>query len=840
MGGGFTSVNPRDITNSGNASDLLNVRIEDKSVRTRYGFRQVIAAQANFATAFGAEYLAGYTSGLSAVEELITFERKSTDTSAKCRPYSHSINTSTGAVGAKTAITVSGVGTDLDAASGASWTGKAFGSSAYFVNPNETKSVKKYTLGTVTSWQDVGIPTAPSAPLTYSVLYGGSAGYTSLNWYNGGGGGTLTTGDVTYTGIAQNNQFAVSTGGFVTIDHASGSASGPASFIIDLNSHITNKDWTNNDIFYFTLQGGHAGWALDPSSVGVTFTNNDGSPLTFTADRVTCKPLSTQIVGQGTTWGVRVEFRKSANALSGYDKAGWDNIRKMTVSYTVLSNTLRTLIFSPVTVGATWIPQSRNPIVPTDAIFNYSYYFSTNAYESGLCSTSLTIPYSVLDGGGISDAAFPNGLGVHLRLTDTTSGDANVDQNKFYMYDTAAPQKWRLLTTQADSGTTFDYKVNYDEFHGFTAYTSIVPFKSDKCVNLCPFKGWMVWFYQGGTSSVRHSQVGNAEKQASDLDDPLTDFDPPVRGATFSMPGQQDEPLGGIEAGDALIVPGSLGVYAQVGTAPAYMTPLKRVAGSFGCANKYAFCRWKDDSGNPGMAYVSRSGQIYFVTVSPQFTGDVGAFVSCLSTPIYTGGLSVNTFLRDGQSLSDLSTVRVAVDEETDSLWIMCGKRALVLRRPHPELGEVRQWEAYEYNVATTFPYLAFSTKRWLKAIVSDGQIVEFERNSSTGANITGTLRDAGSAVLTPYWQSGTFVTPNCRIAHVLVERDTLTDTPALQVASTRQTSSVTCTSGKQFIRFGALQQGRNHVFKLTLAENSDPVRRLEVHLFAAGSRLTA
>lgn len=812
FGGAFTAVDPREITQFNGASSMLNVRVEDKSISPRFGSRQLITNQSNFGTGYGLEYLSGYTSTQTFTEEYVAFE----SISGTVRPFSR--NVTTGAVtNIRTAVPAQ---PSLNASD---WTGKPFGSFAYFVNPNETNSVKKYTLGSPDTWQDLAIPVTPTVGLTYTVLYGGSnqSSYSSQSW------ASLLTGDVTYTGTGTATGFAANADGTLTLGT---SVAGTGSFIIDMKTHLSNQDWSYNDIFYFTIQGvagGSGSYAFDPTAFSVSLTNDDGSPATFVSVQLDAKMISPQVGTTPALYGIRVEFDKA-------DRTLWDNIRIVTINYWVTNNSGAKCLMSKWTKGGVWISASRNSILPKDALLTYSYYWSTNQWESGLKSPGLTVPFAVLQ--GYQPLSGVIGLGVHLRLTDTTSADPNVDQNRFYGYDTST-NTYRLLVSQADSGTTYDYKLCYNEFHQLTEYQNVTPFKTDKCVNLCPFKGWIVWFYQGPDSSIRHSRSDNVERQASTLDDPLSDVGV-VRGATFSMPGFNDEPLGGVQAGDVLLIAGSIGCYAQVGNTPAYMTPPKRVAGSFGVANKFAFCAWKDDSGNPGMAYLSKDGQVRFAVADPSFTGDTGSNDYLLSTAIQVGGMSASTFLRDGQGLTDFSTARVFIDQATDSLWVVMKFNALVLRRPHPETGGARQWEAYTYPTNQT--YTAASTKRWLKCLTSTGSLIELERNSATGANITGTLRDAGTAISSLFWQSGTFVAPNSRVKRIRVERDTWANTPTATIASDRQTSSVTATSGRPWLDFGPLQQGSNHVIKIAISENDDPVRRIECILFAAGSRYLA
>jgi hypothetical protein len=290
-----------------------------------------------------------------------------------------------------------------------------------------------------------------------------------------------------------------------------------------------------------------------------------------------------------------------------------------------------------------------------------------------------------------------------------------------------------------------------------------------------------------------------------------------------------DEPQSAHGAGDALLILGNHGAYAQVGDRPSSMTPCKRLPGSAGVANGLASCSWRDEAGRPAVAYLDKSGEaVWLVTVSSAFDGETGFRLLELSAPVRG---KIRAFLADGQSLTNFDTARMEADEATGSLWLIQGSRAIVFRRPSVVDGSV-PIEFYSYSLGgsgRTFPYIAFSTKRRAVAATSEGRLVEFDWNSSTGAWITGANRDDGQAIADAYWRSKVFVGPNRRWFDVHVERDTLTDTPMVQVTSSRQTSTVTLASGKRHARLPAFCQGWEHDLKLTLAENSAPVRRIVV-----------
>ena len=800
--GPITAADPRSIPERA-AQDMLNVRIADGKLNTRYGFNNLRAAQANVSAVYGADYVQGY-SGTSEVEEYITFESISGTT----KPFSRAV----AGTAAPTEITNAGVALDLH---DSSWLSVPWGSYAYCINPNQTTSIYRHVIGTATSFLPVAIPTAPATALTYEKIYPTSAGYSVQN-YNGINVAT----HITYDAPCTATNSSVTSNDELIIAH---SALSDGYWEVDWQA---DKDWTSYDIFYFTMTPLASGTRFDPGSVQVIFTNADGSPLTFNGT-VTVAKQSTGVGGAGDTWGVRIEFDKT-------DRTKWDNIRKMRVRYTMTSNSGTSQIrFSAMTLGGVnYLAPFDYPVTMPGTTFAYSYYNSTNDWESGLSPTRLTIPTNVVR--GPSAGIGLGGLGVHIRLTMTDSADSTVDQYRVYVFDNVG-RNFHRLTTQSDGTDTYDVKTGYSEWIALTKYRTVTPFKSDKCINAFAHKGVMCWLYQGGSDNVRWSRVGDPERQAAPEIDVLEDEN---RGRTMSLASNSgDEPLCGFSCGDVVIVLGNQGAYASVGDAPFLMTPFKKLAGSFGCANKFAATRWKTDAGVPGVAFVSKDGQIYFAAADPSLQGDDGSAILKLSQAIETGSLSPSTFLMTGQSLTDFTTCRMGVDQATDSLWVVMGKRALVLRKNWK--GE-RYWEAYEYSIgSTTWSFLAFSLKRRLRVCRSDGKFDELEWNTASGAYITGASRDGGSAVGTPYWRSKTLRSEPRRAMRAFLVRDSLSDTPAITVYSERTTGGNTyyLDPNRQSTRLGITNQGREFSYKITLDENSSAVDLLEIEETIAGRR---
>jgi len=787
------------------ASAMQNVRIEDGALRVRYGYRNLVAAQAQTIDLFGYIYLQGYNQSTYAeVEEFITWERLVSQ-SDPVKPYS--VHPTTGArTEIKNGVTALNV-------SATAWNGFAFRDKSYLLNQDETFPVVQHAIGDATSWSLVKTPDAPTTALDYRITYGGdSTPYSSVTY-----GGIDVATELTYTGAAQATSSALLGGGILQIAHTA-STVGESSVEIDFSLASAGvQDWTNNDVFSISLSTNPGVFfVIDQSSVKFTFINNDGTPKEFVPTDSTFAFSSTGAIV------FRLAFRNKT-------RADWDNIKKLKITYTVTQSTSTAarnlLIISPIVKGGIEVIDYAIEHITS---FAYTYYFSSGGFESGIAGR-LDLQRSLLAGQQVDPGLF--GLGVHLELTGTVSADGNVDNIRYYVLEinpATRVQTWRRMGTQADSDLTFDVRTAYWERPGLTAYTpSEFRFSGVKCG--CPMKGWVVWGYKGGYQNIRHSQVGNPlglANSTTDIEDDET------RGATFSLADNfGDDPIAMFPAGDALIILGSLGVYAQVGITPSTMTPPKKLPGSIGAKNQFACCRWKDDYGNPGVAYLSREGDsVWFVRVDDGFDGEGNGQQVIEITKDIRG--KIRSYLYDEQDL-ELDTlghgVRMGVDEAQDALWIIYDARALVWRRPSLIDGQ-RQWEAYEYNLiepTSYINYIAFTSKYRMRWQRRTGELDEVEWNSSTNAWITGALKDSTGARPSIYWESKTINGPNRRIDLVTVDKDTAADTPTITVTSDRQTTSKTLTTLKRGIRFGMLQQGWNHKFKIALQDAGGPIRQL-------------
>lgn len=786
------------------AKDMLNFTVEDGSLRPRNGYSKTSsgAAQGGFTADYGCVYLAGQTSANAVVEEYITFENLGVSTRAYFR------NVSTGSPTQVAATT----------RASADWVGFSWDQYGYFINPSETNPVFRRVIGTAASFVNIAKPAAPTTAMTVDYLKSATVGadYDRQTF-----AGVNVSTHITYTGNATSTNSSVNADGSIVIGHSAGlGLSQESSFSIDIGSAISNRDWQYNDVFAFTLSIPNTVFAINPDTIAVTLTNADGSPLAVTGDVKVYLP-DLPVAGQ-TMYYIRVEFPNKT-------RANWDNIKHIKVEYQVTTRS-GTATNNKLTMSRWWVGCCllRKPNVNEVKYFSHTYYDSVNDQESGV-GGSVGVDNQLLDGTFPIqlENTFAKGLGVWLKFTFATSGEAAVDNNRLYVADGIPPSAtYRRIVTQSDATPTYTLKMSYQELANITDTYSPRPFQYTNCINAFTFKSRVCWLYSTTLSNVRFSRVGEPEKQADStpFSNPENDEN---RGLTFTLAdAATDTPVGGVEAGDAAIIFGNAGVHICAFTGPSQsdILPPKRVAGSVGVANKYSFCRFKTDTGTVGAAFLPRDPQsVYFVI--PNTNPGATETSQIVDLTKFQRGL-IQSFLLDGQTLtiSDYRTkARIFVDETTDSLWVILHKRAMVLRRPAADGN--RHWELYEYNTnSASILYPAPSVKYGLRCLMSDGNFVELERTS--GVAITGTNRDDTRAMTAPYWTSKTFTGQNRRIFRFGIFRDTMTDTPSVQITSTRQTISYSTASGKHFTKIGALQQGEDHTFKITGTESGSAITR--------------
>jgi len=812
------------------ARAIRNVRIVDGSIDPRYGYRNLQTAHANQGAVYGLEYLQGYNASNVEVEEYGSVQ----NITAQSRPFSFNVSN-----GTRTEITNNGSALDL---ADSEWRMFAWRNTSYWTNPADAGIAYRHELGNATNFQAIVGPNGPTSALTYSFNYGGGANaYKTVSW---AGMNAANSTQLACTGLATNTNSSV-VGTDIMVAHVAG-ANVVSSFEILMNATTaggTNSfDFYRADVFGIELSSGYGenntlagqGMYITPLGLQIQFSDNNGTAYipqnvsySFDGDN-----------GEGTRFSklsIRWEYLTKTRSAWGNDSAtnstintglAGGKILKLKVTYTVgqtsthVGYTINFLRVTPLAIGGV-MPLDRS--LEQFMNFGYAYYNSTSTEESAITG-ELSIPRAAACGYSYFAGLEP--FGAWLDITATAS--SQTDQWKLFVKaynQTSRQSTWRLVSTQNDSpasSLTYLYRLAFWERNALAEYSSPGGFSITGLKFGVPFRGWVVWFYQGGYQNVKHSKVGLPEKLADSNPDP-TDI---LRGATFTLADNfGDEAVNAFAIDNVLVIAGGNGFYAQQGDYPSTMSPPRKIPDSRGVANAYACAKFRDDQGLQGVAYVDRSGSgIWFAYVNDA-TDDRSMRVVRLDTEVDG---RVDTFLRSEQSLTNFSTCRVWFDARQDSLWVAMGSRAMVWRRPSPVDGK-RQWEEYTYTMANsgTIAYASGTDKRGVRWLRSTGQFDENEWDTANRAYIEGATRDGGSAMPAMYWESMRMTGDNTRLDRVYVERDTYTNTPAITATSSRQATTKTMTSGKRYTRFGFLQQGWEHRIKLAPSEGDDPIRRV-------------
>lgn len=576
-------------------------------------------------------------------------------------------------------------------------------------------------------------------------------------------------------------------------------------------------------------------FAIDPSSIKVTFTDNSGG--TYTPVSVVVKEYGSRV------YAVRCDFEKGS-------RANWNQIKKVKVAYNVssaeASNPLYARVLaSPITLGGANL-LSTSELQSGTTAYNlevvYSYYNSATQQESGQ-STSVIVPYSKG-----TDVYNIGPLGSWWTLTGTASGDGSVDYLRYYVR--AVPQiangtssDFKLGGSAANASPAFAFKVGAFDLSTASGVVSSADFSN--VVGVASFGSWAVWFRTGGFQNVVHSAIGVPERWPNTSVDRPDDY---TRGASYTLSDNgDDDPVAGVRVDDSLIIFGQKRVYAQVastfvvanlsgasqaGVSPWSMSPPKRIPGLPPLAGKQAFAVIKAQS--PLAVYLSSAGELWAVAVSSGFDGNQGYSPAEMSLNVRD---RLKTFLLDEQSLSSWSTASVEYDERRDAVWLIVGKRAAVLTRPSLLDGN-RQWEFYDYTMASTVAFASYDHEVGMRWMLASGQLAEVERNTSTGAFITGSLRDAGSAPPNAKWRSKDWLSRNLRIDRVGVWRSNNSLAVTARCYAERQTEAISVASGKVYSRFSALTQGSVYSVELEFAETDEYIDRFEIITREAGRRL--
>jgi hypothetical protein len=781
----------------GNASATLNADTPDGLIRPRKGFRTVLAAQAAFAGARCLRHLMGFTSAYASVEELVSVEKLG----ATVRPYATNPATWTRAELTNGATHLSLTDSEWDAI--------ATGDNAYFFNA--TDGLYRHILGTAASFTPLVKPAAPTTLLTYTNRAPSPAGFVDDFMF-----ATLDptdAGDVVVDGTVAKNVGSTNTFGILNIAHT---GTGAAWFEVILNAGggPGKRDWKNRDAVGFTLKPHSATkFKLNATSIVATITNDAGTPVVL-------PQTSIEITDLGVDGYYCMAWFERKTRTDWGDGAGAGKVTKIKVAYTVDQNSgagLDTnLSISYIDAyGVRWVPMDLEGNSAGVVTVGYSYVNSTTGMESDI-GGAIDIPFAAL----IQEDPTGYAHGALIQFTHVACAVAGVDKVRYHVKDQDG--YWHQVTEQNDTTLTYVCAVSYNELL-VIAVSNIKAFDTVRSlVGAFPFRGAICWLYAGGKENLKYSRISDAEAQSSENDNKLIDTD---RGATFSMSENfDDEPLGGWGFGDAVVAIGSRGVYWQLGERPAYLSPPAKIEGAPGCAGRHAFAPWRDDRGSSSLIWLATDGELWSAHVDPSG----GTSSACVSA---TQRGSIKQFLATDTGLS-LGGAMVFAHEASESLWIVLGARAVVLRQKAINDGK-RWWAYYEYQL-TSILRVSSSEKRGLVWMDSAGKLQEVEWNSASAVAIDGINRDGGQPMPDGYWRTKTFQPGPSRVDQLRAVG--IVDGAQIRVESDRLDEYYT-KGPRQLVRTSPIQQGRSHRFTIPITELTAAIEGFEFDVLPAGER---
>lgn len=819
--GPVTSVDARFL-NTSVSVDTRNIRFQDGRLLPRYGYSTLAAAPTGYTSTLGFDFVRGYDSNTSLAEEYISIE----DRGGTVYPYS--IHPSTGA---RTVITHSGSSVTL--ASGI-WHSVSYGSqsfcwseggSAYVHNLGDTDHFRLVDTVVVVDPVSGTLQVNYSDPETFDpcALTDPDSTY---NW-DGADSGTISQWEDAIDGDPRTKVFVSENDVTMVwdLDETEQVESVSHAFMeIDLSTTVAgNPDWSSKGVFRLkiTHNQGTDSWNFKTTIVGdpiLTLVSSGGSSIVMDV-------CFTQVINRDESENITdTEQYITMTFPTGTDKSVMAAVKYIQMDfyfYSIgLATTRTNITFHEIEV---WDNDPANPD-PSSSIdeikFGFTFYKSEWGIESENVKESASVhmdfPSKFFSAAG-SGATYYGNTATLIADDPSDTGDGDIDEIKFWFQD-VSEGIWRLIATTAYASGGYEVPFTYTELIEGTArnWQAYRPIGVVRWV--IDYAGSMVWFKDGGKDNIEFSAVGEP-RNLYNLSQTSQE-----RGATMSMsPALDDEPRWAGAADNSLIMLGARGAYASVGLRPIQMTPSKRLPGSKGVIGSRAATRWKGDGGSPGVAWLGTDQELWFAYVSPQFDGSQGFLLIELTQNVR--GL-VRSFLTqtDAPVVSSLS---LAVDERSDSLWLTYQDRAMVLRKPSIIDGQ-RYWEQYDYT--DSWPLLAEDTYYGLRAQTASGRLDELERDSTADFSpITGSNRDAGTVVSVIYWLSKKYSDVRRRIKNLLVEREDSSNTVAVDVITDRQTESVTVAANKKNANVSYKSQGETVQLKISMDEQDSAIDMVTV-----------
>ncbi len=832
------SADPTGVPRPYGADSGNMLHAENGDLRERRGWNNLVAGPAGFISSGLFTLIEGINTSGTRAQEILSVE---TRTGPVTKPYSIlpvPPYTRTEILDGVSAL----------ALNSGKWGSLVFGNYSYHWNNSDSNyPFARHEIGNAASWSDIGEPDAPALPtIKYvrNILTGSELAYGKLDF-----SGISKTVDVAYSGpcastdtvlAAEHIIIGCTTTGVCTVTITLDGATGPG-----------QPNWTNADVFY-TVFGPYLGVASpfrwDATTFKVEFINADGTPKEFEMEQNTM-PFS------GSS-DPTLSWRGFLRWPEGAARTDRDNIKKIRLTFRVTAvssdDTKNLFYFGSPQVGGfdyrDWPAPFQNQ---TQAKFQATYYDATAILESAL-SPQLSAPWQQLLGWGTQINGVSDYLGTVPQITVAASGDAAIGDWRLYA-------KWAAIDddgrgTEIDSllrlvGTfdedsagnrTQNFMVTWEEFQLLAEYDpagGVANVEQTKIRCGTVFKSWVVWGIKGGGANIQHSQVGQPTIWFRDGQDPVNDD----RAGEYVLQGDNsDDPVNMFQTGDALVILGSKGAYAQQGDRPHSMTPVRQIPNAPGCANRLASALIRTKEGVPGVVYLSEDRRsLWFLTVLQVAGASVDYRLFELTARVRG---KVWSHIFGSATPSATEEVEIEYCPLDDSLHLRYSNKSGIMRR-ESQIDRARGFEWYDFtNAGKHWLAWTYSSQYGLRGLNSDGSMDDFEYDSENAmAEITGALADNGAARPTDgtFWLSPRFTNGlRTRIDWVNLDKQTEADAVVVQVVSDDQTDSRTFTNRRNK-RFDSGQTGWFHQFRITLPDGSGAVRGLQAKRRRAGEART-
>jgi hypothetical protein len=786
------------------AQDARNVRIENGDLATRYGWTNFAAARAGFTSVLGMDFAPGWVAGAYTNAFLAVLGLGGTR-----KPFELSL------AGAWTEITDGG--TPLALPDG-DYVTKSFNGDALVLRRGG--ELYRHSVGVFDSWDQVDAPRPAnltgSVNLSFETAEDLSA-YTpgpNVSW------ATATAANVLDDGTANNSAVFDSVAGTTLVLDRQWITNAGIPPMIHLAPVGAPLDWSAQDQITITTEfEGLTGGGLTPElqyPIAVQLRNADGSPKTVNMD-VTTEHLN---LGSGKTKTVI-----TAKFPAGTTMSDWDNVAEVRFTLHPQNNAAGTGTLKVQQIALGTVATGAGPGIGTDP---YRVRFGLVSYDGERDIESADVlwgDYRKLDPAQrwFSDAgtAF---LGNIPTVAAIHSGEPQVTACRVYV-QFEDDQIARFVGGVKTSDTGLKVDKSYGVLRALPARLAHDPTPVGAATCMSPFKAFMVYGYDQAGVNIKMSAINQPGRLARSTDS-LSDKE---AGASFVLAdGFDDAPQELIGAGDVLFALGRRAVYASYGNIPGEMSPFRIVPKTLGVLGRVA-CMFMGDDGIPGVAYVGTDQEIWFVQAVAGVREDFGY-------PVYSLTEAVRGMVRDKltQTASpDVNKLRIGIDERTDSLWLTYENRAMVLRRANLIDGK-RAWEFYEYAGG---PWLrsVFADRFGHFALRASGAVDIFEFTTS-GAAITGTNRDGGSAMPQARWKSPKMLGVRRRVRGAKVTKPAGA-TATVEVASDDLIRAYAYAGAQPYRRFSQNQTGRDVVVTVLLGEADGPVSLIALEEFARQER---